>query len=362
MPMRGPLHRWLEKRGRLVTVPAYPDLRPTGRSPRNHVICLDGTWNAPDVPTNVWTLFERLPGDSDAQIARYYAGVGTRGLPGARSGFVRRHFRKKIFEGTTAYGARGALALLRQAYFDFVRTYRPGDRIYIFGFSRGAATARALANFVCKVHGLPAAVQIDYLKNRIQDDVVMDLRVMPGESASNKPEVAFLGLWDTVASMGDPLDKDEPFDLTIPPGVEKVVHLAALDEQRRPFDVVLVDADDRVEEVWFPGAHGNIGGGLEDCTLSDIALSFMINRAAGAGVAFIEGGPALKRDLTGASRKVLWDCGGLSALRMIRKVRVQGREADGRPRIHKSAFLLKEAGIDSGLSNIPASYDRDDRD
>lgn len=125
MPMRGPLRRWLESRGKLVTDRACP-LRLPGQGPRNHVICLDGTWNAPDVPTNVRKLFERLPADSDAQIARYYPGVGTRELPGARSGFVKRHFRKRIFEGVTAYGARGALGILRRAYFDFIKTHRPG--------------------------------------------------------------------------------------------------------------------------------------------------------------------------------------------------------------------------------------------
>lgn len=354
--------RWLARRGRLVTDRACPDLRQPSRGPRNHVICLDGTWNAADVPANVWKLFERFPKDSDAQIARYYPGVGTRELPGARSDFVKRHFRKKTFEGVTAYGARGALGLLQRAYFDFVKDYRPGDRIYIFGFSRGAAAARALANYICETYGLPAAVEIEYLKSHIQDDVVTGLTVVPAETASSKPKVAFLGLWDTVGAMGNPLDKREPFDLTIPPGVDKVVHLVAIDEQRRPFDVALIDADDRVEEVWFPGAHGNVGGGLENCTLSDIALNFMINRANEAGVSFREGAPTLRYDLVGVSREALWDCGWPESLRMIRKVQIQGREADGRPRIHKSAFILKDAGIDSGLSNIPEHYDRDDRD
>lgn len=145
------------------------------------------------------------------------------------------------------------------------------------------------------------------------------------------------------------------------PGVEKVVHVVAIDEERMPFDATLIDADDRVEEIWFPGAHANVGGGLEDCSLSDVALTFMINRAKEAGLVFREGAPALRCDLTGVSREVLWDCGLPASLRMSRKVRVEGLEG-GRPRVHKSAFILKDAGVPCGLSNIPEHYERDDRD
>lgn len=347
--------RGLERSGKLPTDRGTPNLSPTGHGPRNHVICLDGTWNEPLVDTNVWKLFQRLPKDSDTQIARYYSGVGTRELRGVRSDFVRRHLRRKRFEGATAYGARGATNILRRAYFDFVRSYRPDDRIYILGFSRGAATARALANYICKTHGLPVAVDLTYLKNRKQSDVVTGMEVTDRDPPIT-PNVRFLGLWDTVASMGIPVNHREPFDLTIPPGVETVVHLVAIDEQEPGYDVVLVGQDDRVEEVWFPGVHGNVGGTLADRTLSDITLSYMIERAAGAGVRFRDDAPTLPRSFTAVPAGWVWTAASSPIVRIVREVRLEPRSPGGRPRIHKSAFILRDAGIRYAPANLPELY------
>lgn len=352
---------WLQRIGKLPSERASPNLSPPAHGPRNHVICLDGTWNLPDVPTNVRKLFERLVQEPEKQIARYYPGVGIRELVSARSDFVKRYLSKTLFEGATGYGSSGVLSILRQAYFDLVKFYRPEDRLYIFGFSRGAATARALANYLCKTHGLPEAVEITHLKSRIQKDVVTDLEVT-GRLRSGAPKVVFLGLWDTVASMGNPYDKRESVDLTIPAGVETVLHLVAIDEQRQEFDVVLIDRDDRVEEVWFPGAHSNVGGGHADSTLSDIALRFMARRAEALGVLFKEPASVIRADLANATPAALWKPGPLWKLKMTRKVRVQDRRSEGVPRIHESVFRLRNAGIEYNPSNIPARYVSEDAD
>jgi len=343
---------WLERKGQIFPDRAIPNLSPPGHGPRNHIICLDGTWNLPGAPTNVRKLFERLVQDPQKQIARYYPGVGTREFTGSRTEFVKEYFSKTFFGGATAYGSSGALSILRQAYFDFVQHYQSGDRIYIFGFSRGAATARALANYICKIHGLPESVEIKYLKNRLQKDFVLDLAVKEAPQR-NMPHVVFLGLWDTVASIGNPYNKKEPFDLNIPPGVEKVVHLVAIDEIRKVFNVVLIDQNDRVEEVWFPGAHSNVGGGLKDCTLSDIALHFMVSRVE-KELSFQKDLSEITHDLKSASNKIFWKPARWWRFKITRKVWVQ---PEGVPRIHQSVFTLKEAGIEYNPQNIPEHYE-----
>jgi uncharacterized protein (DUF2235 family) len=353
----------LERSGKLYTDIARPNPSPLSDGPRKHIICLDGTWNLPRAPTNVRKVYEwvHLADDRQHQIGHYYPGVGTRELTDAKSELVKEWLSKTMIGGASAYGPFGALSILKRAYFEFVDYYRPGDQIFIFGFSRGAAIARALANYICKTHGLPDSVMIEYQKARLHADIVINFAITDKPELVT-PEVELLGLWDTVGSTGNPLNEREllDLDLTIPSKVKKVYHLVAIHERRRTFGVKLIEQEDRVEEIWFPGWHSNVGGGLKDHTLSDIALRFMVSRAKELGLKFRKDPAEIACDLEGDLRKVFWRPVLGEPSRQVRVLSVNKAKA----RIHKSVFRLKNAHIEYDPKNIPNEdeYTHEERD
>jgi hypothetical protein len=342
-----PIRRW--SIGGDKAVPFIPSPRETSDSAnrRSHVICLDGTWNSRGgTPSNVLRLFKMLEEDSQ-QIKRYYPGVGTRDLSKARSAWVNEKLSNTLLGGGTGVGHYGAVGILLRAYFDFVKTYRPGDRVFIFGFSRGATIARALANYICKTHGLPESVEIEYLKSRIQADTVLRLSV--SGPARYFPPIEFVGLWDTVVSMPDRKDIEPvEFDISIPPLVKNVCHLVAIHEARGDFfDVALVDHDERVEEIWFPGWHSNVGGGCDDARLSNIALRYMMTRARGAGLRFATPPDTMASELKAGDdfATALWDPDYWRLARLAsdqREIRVSPPNAGVLPKVHESAYTLKQ--------------------
>ncbi|MEZ4829317.1 MAG: DUF2235 domain-containing protein [Bacteroidia bacterium] len=246
----------------------------SGGKPRNLIFCFDGTWNDPsdkhekgsDI-TNVLKTYEAAVRD-DSQIAFYYSGVGTQG------GKV-----DEIVGGATGAGAN---KIRNQGYVDLVKNYRPGDRVFVFGFSRGAAIARLFAN---QVHGEGIPETIHYSEGK---------KKYKAEGDSTSIPIKMMGIYDTVASFGIPVNiAGIPFqqidlgrDLAIPPNVEKVFHLVAFHEDRNTFRPTLIEHADNVEEIWFPGVHSNVGGGYADNGISDIALKFMLTQAQENGMRF----------------------------------------------------------------------------
>ena len=267
--------------------------------PRSHakniVLCLDGTWNQPGqkdfdhvAVTNVFKLFRMCKGQASRahynasqfkvygdeagetrQIAFYYQGVGNK-LDNSELG--------QMLGG--GFGL-GASAIVERAYLDVVKAYRPGDRIFIFGFSRGAAIARLVAGVIGR-RGVPMSLWTLRLfgrhwllwKSRKALDVKIDV----------------LGCWDTVGSFG--ISKNIlgiPFqrinllkDLTVSLSVKRAYHMLALDETRDTFEPTLMDPDptapDRIVEVWFSGNHSNVGGGYATDNLSDVTLDFLLKQ------------------------------------------------------------------------------------
>ena len=240
---------------------------------RTLVFSFDGTGNEPSDAgefkqdqsvSNVLKLhilmgghFEEPAADAP-QLNFYYNGIGT------REGKSRIPLLGRLY----AAGRSGlnmliaptfgdAKRILDEAQADFDAHYRPGDRIAVFGYSRGAALGRKFASLL--------------LADR--------------ESLG----VAFLGAFDTVAAMsgihrrGDKVSSDVVFENgTLNPRIERAVHLVALDEDRVTFTPTLMNKDPanpgRILEAWFPGVHGDIGGGYWVDGLSDVALAFMIAR------------------------------------------------------------------------------------
>ena len=252
------------------------------------IVCCDGTWNTPDQrgrPTNVTkmtrALLPRAP-DGTPQLVYYDEGVGT----GNRF--------DRFLGGTLGVGLG---TNVRQAYRFLALNYEPGDRIAMFGFSRGAFTVRSLAGLV-NLAGLLRKGDLDKMRqvwdcyrekpeNRREDQI--DTRWL----AERRPGVDFLGVWDTVGSLGIPGDllgpigrrRHEFHDVTLGKHVRRAFQALAIDEHRRNFlpavwDTTGISDDQEVEQAWFAGAHSNVGGGYPDSTLSDQAFMWMIEKAS----------------------------------------------------------------------------------
>ena len=274
---------------------------------KNIVVCLDGTNNqlrAAD-NTNVVRLFDLLDlKDPSAQVAYYHPGVGTFASPGAWSPPARLMSR---YAGLM-FGA-GLRQNLGEAYSFLMSTYEPDDRIFVFGFSRGAYNARALTGML-DVFGVfrrgsedlvPYAVSA-YAKQerRGRDDPTFfdGLRVYAqthSVTRSGHTPVHFVGVWDTVKSAGTLTRQlTWPFTRQLP-HAHIIRHAVAIDETRRPFAPylvyrpnpkhLLVDQNQDLVEVWFSGVHSDIGGMFAAGTrLSDIALKWMADEAVAQGL------------------------------------------------------------------------------
>ncbi len=237
---------------------------------KNLIFCFDGTENDPNDAkpdkewfgmfgekdnsiSNVLKLHLYFGGDLQnnpsipEQHSFYYSGVGTYGT-----------WLRQVVNAALAPEKLDVRTILNKAGADLQSHYQPGDRIYVFGFSRGAALAR---RFACLIHKYVPAIGV------------------------TDPVVRFAGVFDTVASIGVPNLEDDQKprtqvvfeNMTISPHVQEALHLLSIDENRIAFQPTLMNKEDRVTEVWFPGAHSDIGGGFAKRGLSDITLRFIID-------------------------------------------------------------------------------------
>lgn len=281
--------------------------------PRNIVILLDGTSNQISGDrTNVLRLYGSLE-RSDNQLVFYQPGVGTFGL----IGWWRRWQSKVRIVLGLATGA-GIADNVMEAYSFLVDNYERGDRIYIFGFSRGAYTARLLAGFI-RIFGLVRPEQMQLVRYawrayaRLGQPGSKDFSAEIGHFqkvlGGSGVRIEFLGLWDTVASVFD-TKASFPWLTTTQKAytnqndrVRTVRHAVAIDEQRTYFQPSLWKPDQQFdyfseehggyvkipqefEEVWFTGCHGDVGGGHPDdkSGLAKIPLEWLFREAEAAGV------------------------------------------------------------------------------
>jgi uncharacterized protein (DUF2235 family) len=269
------------------------------------VICCDGTWNKGDqkFATNVVKLRNALKLTSDSgvkQMPYYLDGVGTKSWVDKLPGGV---FGSGLWEN------------VQKAYQHLVEYYEPDDEIYLFGFSRGAYTARSVVGMLRKCGILKRdrideiASAYDFYRNgdvKPTDQAAVDFRMQKalplsqGEAGfENVPRVKFIGVWDTVGSLGIPLgtlgrifNKKHRFhDVSLSRTVENAYQALAIDEGRRPFAPTLWEknpqaTDQVMSQVWFAGVHTSIGGGNADARQSDRALLWMMSRAAKVGLEF----------------------------------------------------------------------------
>ena len=288
---------------------------------RRLVVCADGTWNTPTQedegklsPTNVVKLYEavrRRPVASDgtSQLAYYHEGVGTkpnvleRGVEHVADFLHLHSVGRNLFEGATGDGLDRNIV---DCYRWLVRTYQPGDSLYLFGFSRGAYTVRSLAGLI-RNSGLLTqdddalvAKAFALYRDRSSDSApASDQAVAFRRLYAFDVDVTCLGVWDTVGALGIPIRLFGGLnaalygfhDLTLSSHVGYAFHALAIDEQRRPFAPTLweqqpraADAGQVLEQVWFAGVHSNVGGGYADCGLSDTAFLWMVDAVKRAGL------------------------------------------------------------------------------
>ncbi|UTP39777.1 DUF2235 domain-containing protein [Phenylobacterium sp. LH3H17] len=288
------------------------------------VFCFDGTSNTldRDYPTNVATTAAAVRNTSKTgpQIVYYDEGVGST--------------RKDALAGG-AFGA-GLYDKVIEAYKFLVFNHEPNDEIFIFGFSRGAYTARSFAGLIHHV-GVVNSCFADKIKvatalyqsrgkdpadglevlNRFRAEFVTDCCASDEDRAWREGNLAafdpaqtpvvrirYVGVWDTVKTIGSGLfgdrDDDGAYDAAefhdhrLHSSVESARHAVALDERRKKFDVTLWDNVDKLnrdkgfkiddparpyQQVWFPGDHGSVGGGGDVRGLSDEGLEWVLEGA-----------------------------------------------------------------------------------
>lgn len=315
-------------------------------APKTLVVCCDGTWNTPRTETNIFRTYQFLRGrlanaseasrgngvltcagqaQDGADVALFYdAGVGTT------------NWLTRIAEGATGAGLSDNV---RDAYHFLGHEYTSGANIYVFGFSRGAYTARSLCGFIKKAGLLksPSRIDVDraYLnryatepgvaqrqpgwsfsdvktwKNLLTQSIGDLAGKVAGPDLATLPmhtdvKIRFVGVYDTVGALGIPLPRVEKVndaivgfhDTSISSLVEHAVHALAVDEKRGPYVPALwtlgsggaLALGQTVLQVWFPGVHSDIGGGYPAAPggpgkgIGDITLNFMLRQAANRGL------------------------------------------------------------------------------
>jgi uncharacterized protein (DUF2235 family) len=255
------------------------------------VICCDGTSNQFGARiSNVIKIYKMLKQDDPAQIAYYHPGVGTMGARSALTQIGRAW--TKIIGLAFGYGISDNVA---DAYQFLMNTYVPGDDIYLFGFSRGAYTARCLCGMLRAVGLLRQGNegQIPYAIRLLKGDP-FDVNLAQGfkQTFSIDCKPYFVGLWDTVSSVGWVYNAVH-FPYTTATSNEDfmlVRHAMSIDERRAFFRQNSFRApktpQQDVKEVWFAGDHSDVGGSYPEpeSQLSQIALRWMVCEAETAGL------------------------------------------------------------------------------
>lgn len=291
-----------------ATTLAAPTVTKSGK--KRLAVFLDGTWNTVSDNTNVWrlrSLCSSTSADGATQVTYYDVGV---------NGFL---------GGMLGKGLNDNVA---DAYKWLIDHYDCGDEIFIFGFSRGAFTARSLAGLISKFGllkpGAPLSVNQLYGRYRRADDRTIWKLLEARDNGtlgectleeqwmlkySQAIPIKLVGVWDTVGAVGIPAFRIEGISrstfgflhtgLRLP--IENGFHAVAVDEHRRAFsptlwttrrpnDPTAVVAAPRpitsVEQRWFVGAHGNVGGGCESDLLAQVPLKWMANKSSFHGLTF----------------------------------------------------------------------------
>jgi uncharacterized protein (DUF2235 family) len=250
---------------------------------RKIILCFDGTNNEyAATNTNVVKLYAMLDRSKGDQFAYYQPGIGTFPPPGMWG-----KIKKWIVTRLDLAIAWLLEEHVTDGYRFLMRYYQDGDQIFIFGFSRGAYTARALAGMIHKVGLLSQGNEelIPFAWAQYKRETDWSISGGFRKTFCRKVSIDFIGLWDTVSSVGW-LWHPEYLEFTANnPSVKVVRHAVAMDERRSYFVQNLWGHDPNIptdiEQVWFAGVHCDVGGGYVEAEsgLSKIALKWMVEEA-----------------------------------------------------------------------------------
>ena len=281
-----------------------------GQQQKRLALFLDGTWNEVDSNTNVWRMKALCaPTSTDGKTQLAYYEIGVNGVVGGSTG-------------------KGLDENIRRAYEWLVENYNSGDEIFIFGFSRGAYTARSLAGLVAKLGilkpGSPiGGAQLFGRYKRSDEETLGKLHELQDAGKlenitleerwllkySQVAKIKVVGVWDTVGSLGIPAFSiagvSRPTFGYLHTGlriqIEHGYHALAIDEHRKDFAPTLWDVRtpkdpdevravprpiSSVEQRWFVGAHANVGGGYESDLLAQAPLRWIMKKASLFGLTF----------------------------------------------------------------------------
>ncbi len=289
------------------------------------IILCDGTWNSPTIttPTNVVRLRDACINDENRQVVRYLEGVGVNKYANLLKRYIH-----KIGGGAFGWGLGRNVRL---AYQQLCLHYEPGDQIYIFGFSRGAYTARSLGGMIRKCGIIPKKrVKSAFTLNRAwrlykRKGEYLDKGPLWTQRKALSPHIAtseddwkargeegtivgihFMGIWDTVGAKGLPIKLLGPvaklwnrryqfYDMKLSSMVRHAYHAMALDEQRllyqpTPWENLdtlndgRTDPDRPYQQLWFIGNHGIVGGSNRNRQLVAYPLEWIVSKAVAAGL------------------------------------------------------------------------------
>ncbi|MEC7816559.1 MAG: DUF2235 domain-containing protein [Pseudomonadota bacterium] len=275
-------------------------------------ICFDGTWNRPeqnlgeDFPTNVLQFARAIrpsDGQGTEQVVFYDWGIGS--------------YHDQIRAGATGHGLEKNVM---DGYRFLVHNYEPGDEIFLFGFSRGAYTARSLCGMInnCSIlrkeHGnrIEEAFRLYKTKKyKPNDEHSMDWKRR--FAVTERTRIKFVGVWDTVGALGLPFtffglikDQDLFYDRKIGSNIEVARHALSLDEEREDFEPTLWEQRPEVDlaQVWFAGVHSDVGGGYppdkDGTSLADIPLLWLAEEAEKHSLVF---SPFIRKDTNPAAKQ-----------------------------------------------------------
>ena len=271
---------------------------------KNIVVLSDGTRQegGKGHDTNVYKLMRMLEDRTEQQIVFYDQGIGTDEHP-----------------VTGSIAGAGFSENILQCYKFIYDNYNAGDKLFLLGFSRGAATVRSLASFIHFFGILPKSrpelieqafeiYKIGRVAEENEDDnIIKDSKSLNQQAIdfvhahpNQWATIEFLGVWDTVPALGLPAAVINRFvnyvpgwkhrfhDFTLHPSVRNAYHALSIDDDRQWFLPTIWDArsykEQKIEQVWFSGSHTDVGGGFEEAGLSDITLEWMVQKAVAHGI------------------------------------------------------------------------------
>jgi uncharacterized protein (DUF2235 family) len=268
--------------------PGEPDTdHPRAAMPKNIIVCTDGTWDNASEDTNVVKLSRMLLSGAQ-QVVSYDDGVGADGTP-----------LEKLTGG--AFGD-GLLQKVKNGYAQVAQVYEAGDNIFLFGFSRGAYTARSIAGMIATC-GLPTGGFDDNFLATVftaYRNPAQRAALLAGVANYNlyDAKITMVGVWDTVGSLGIPalfggVEASCQFlDTSLHPDVTNAYQAIAVDERREEFPPTLwrvpspPNPGQTLVQIYFAGVHCDVGGGYPEADLSDITLGWMLANAQALGALF----------------------------------------------------------------------------